>query len=88
MGMPCQVNSILKLQPAQGYPAQLTVGSRHQVIKTGYRILPLDVPIPLVDSQWRAAADVVVRKLIWENGRTTLEFEISRVYSTPFSLKE
>ncbi len=45
MGMPCQVNSILKLKAAQGYPESLKIGDRHQVQKGGYRILPLDVPL-------------------------------------------
>ena len=29
MGMPCQVNSILKLSPAQGYPDQLEKGKTY-----------------------------------------------------------
>ncbi|MDV2991007.1 MAG: hypothetical protein N4J56_000661 [Chroococcidiopsis sp. SAG 2025] len=45
MGMPCEVNSILKLNPSQGYPETLLVGSQHQANKEGYRIIPVDVPI-------------------------------------------
>lgn len=87
MGMPCQVNSILKLKSGESFPAVLTVGDRHRVIKQGYRILPLDVPLPLVDSDWMAWADVIVRQLIWEHGTTTLTFEIARLYLAPFSLQ-
>jgi hypothetical protein len=87
MGMPCEVNSILKLTASQGYPEQLRLGSQHQASKEGYRIIPVDVPIPLVDEEWLAHADVVIRKLTWENNKTTLVFEIQGVYNISFSVK-
>lgn len=87
MGMPCQVNSILKLSPQQGYPASLEVGRTYQVQKDQYRILPIDVPIALVDQNWVAHADVVIRQLIWERNQTLLTFEITRIYPTPFLTK-
>lgn len=87
MGMPCEVNSILKLTPSQGYPSQLEPGSRCTAHKTGYRIMPVDVPIPLVDKNWLAHADITIVKLTWENGMTYLDFEITRVYDTPFLTK-
>jgi hypothetical protein len=88
MGMPCEVNSILKLNPHQGYPVELVPRSQHQAVKSGYRILPMDVPLPLVDEQWLAHADIVIRQLTWENGKTQLTFEIHRVYASPFSMKD
>ena len=87
MGMPCQVNSILKLQPAQGYPERLELESRHQVTKSGYRIFPLDVPLCLVDEHWQAHADIVIDKLTWQQQTTYLEFRITRLYEVPFSMK-
>ncbi len=41
MGMPCEINSVLKLTSVQVYPASLEVGTSHRVQKTGYRIFPL-----------------------------------------------
>jgi Protein of unknown function (DUF2584) len=87
MGMPCQVNSILKLKTGQDYPAELAVGLRYEVTKEGYRIFPIDVPIALVDEHWMAYADVIIRKLTWEKGETAIAFEIHRLYLTPFSCK-
>lgn len=87
MGMPCEVNSILKLNSGQGYPTELVPRSQHQTVKSGYRILPMDVPIPLVDDQWLAQADIIIRQLSWENGETKLTFEIHRVYKSPFNMK-
>lgn len=84
MGMPCQVNSILKLKPSD-YPDPLESGARHQVQKDGYRIFPLDVPLCLVDEHWLAHADVIIKTLTWANQTTYLEFTIARLYDKPFS---
>ncbi|BAY42530.1 hypothetical protein SAMD00079811_01070 [Scytonema sp. HK-05] len=87
MGMPCEINNILKLNPSQGYPKQLIIKSQHQVSKNGYRIVSVDVPVPLVDENWVAHADVIIRRLIWEKGETIVIFEIDRIYELPFSVK-
>lgn len=88
MGMPCVVNSILKLKSAQGYPAQLESGKTYQAQKESYRIFPIDVPIPLVDATWVAYADAIITKLTWEQGVTHLEFKVARIYPSPFPMKE
>jgi hypothetical protein len=59
MEMPCEVNSILKLSPSQGYPEKLTLGVQYQAFKEDYRIFLVDVPILLVDEHWTAYADVI-----------------------------
>ena len=86
MGMPCEINSILKLPPSQ-YPQQLIKGAKHQAQKQDYRIIPIDVPIPLVDENWLAHADIKINKLTWENGQTHIRLEIDRIYSSPFATK-
>lgn len=88
MGMLCIVNSILKLKPAQGYPAQLEHGKVYQAQKESYRIFPIDVPIPLVDENWVAYADAIITKLTWEQGVTRLEFKVARIYPSPFPVKD
>ncbi|TAF51201.1 MAG: DUF2584 family protein [Oscillatoriales cyanobacterium] len=85
MGMPCEVNSILKLTQSQGYPEALAVGVRIKAEKAGYRILPIDVPILLVDGDWMAWADVTIETLTWAGGVTHLEGTIGRVYDAPVS---
>lgn len=87
MGMPCEINSILKLKPSQGYPEQLKIASKYQAFKEGYRIIPIDVPISLVDDNWIAHADVIIRKLTWENNQTIVIFEINRIYDKAFKVK-
>jgi hypothetical protein len=86
MGMPCEINSIVKLNGA-AFPADLTIGAIHTASKSGYRIFPIDVPLQLVDEQWQAQADVVIQQLIWENQMTTIVLRIHRVYPQPFLVK-
>lgn len=87
MGMPCEVNSILRLQRSQGYPNPLNLHEHYSVQKAGYRILPIDVPIQLVDDNWLAQADIIIHRLSWENQSTSILFEVVRIYELPFSLK-
>jgi hypothetical protein len=86
MGMPCQVNSIVKLNGTE-FPSPLGINEVHKVIQSGYRIFPIDVPLQLVDEAWCAHADVVITQLIWTNQQTVLEFHIHRIYDQPFPLK-
>jgi hypothetical protein len=88
MGMPCEVNSILKLSSGKGYPNELVAQTEHHATKSGYRILPIDVPIPLVDENWIAYADVVIDHLTWHHGSTQLRFKISRIYPQPIVMKD
>ena len=84
MGMPCEVNSILKLNELQCSSTKFEHGSFHEASKGGYRIIPLDISISLVDKDWRNVADIVIRKLTWENNKTFLRFEIVKLHETPF----
>jgi hypothetical protein len=86
MGMPCEVNSVVKLDRAV-FPPELKLGEIHQVQKSGYRIFPIDVPLQLVDEQWLAQADVVIEQLTWANQMTTIGFRIQRIYPQPFAVK-
>ena len=87
MGMPCQVNSILKLTRSQGYPDLLHRDHSYTVTKSGYRIFPINVPIALVDETWHAYADVVIHRLTWQDQATTIDFKVVRIYDSPWSLK-
>jgi Protein of unknown function (DUF2584) len=86
MGMPCQVNSIVKLNGME-FPSLLEINAVHKATKSGYRIFPIDVPLQLVDEAWCAHADVVITQMIWASQQTVLEFHIHRIYDQPFALK-
>ena len=86
MGMPCQVNSIVKLNGVE-FPSPLKLNAVHKAQKSGYRIFPIDVPLQLVDDAWRAHANVVIIQLTWANQQTVLEFRIERIYEHFLALK-
>jgi Protein of unknown function (DUF2584) len=85
MGMPCQVNTILKL--GEDYPARLVVGDRHRAVKAGYRIYAMDVPLQLVNGDWVALADVAIVDLRWRGEVTEVVYEVRRVYKVGFRVK-
>ena len=86
--MPCEINSILKLTPGQGYPDKLKVDNYYRSKKSGYRVIPVGVPIPLVDENWLAHADVIIRRLTWEDDETYILFKVVRIYDNAFVVKE
>lgn len=85
MGMPCEINNILKLNA--DYPDRLLLGAIHEAEKSGYRIVPIDVPVQLVNAAWQATADIIIRQLIWEGQVTKLHYEIVRIYGEPIELR-
>jgi hypothetical protein len=86
MGMPCQVNSIVKLSSAE-FSMKMELDAVHRVVKSGYRIYPIDVPLQLVDENWCAHGDVVITELTWTEQQTILKFKVHRIYDQLFSLK-
>ncbi|MGC4043335.1 MAG: DUF2584 family protein [Armatimonas sp.] len=88
MGMICEVNSILKLSETNGFPETLEPGVLYEAVKDDYRILLVDVPVMLVDSQWYGHADVIIKKLTWEASKTTVQFMLHRLYDAPFLTKD
>jgi Protein of unknown function (DUF2584) len=87
MGMPCEINTILKLSPSQGYPQRLDTTKVYLAQKTGYRIFAVDVPIMLVDNDWVGHADIVITQLKWENNHTFLTFKVVRIYQQSFAVR-
>ncbi|MGI0492655.1 DUF2584 family protein [Alkalinema pantanalense CENA528] len=86
MGMPCQVNSIVKLKSSE-FPVPLVEAGVHTARKSGYRIYPIEVPLQLVDEQWQAQGEVIIQRLTWENQTTTIVYRIHRCYAVPFAVK-
>lgn len=86
MGMPCEVNSILKLNEYQGYPLLLEHERKYQGQKKGYRIMPIDVPIQLVNAHWFAYADIIIHELTWKDNITYINFKVCKIYENPFQL--
>lgn len=77
MGMPCEINNILKLNVEQGFPGyKPEISGTFHAIKEGYRIFPVGVPILLVDSQWTADSQVKIAQLTWKEDKTHLKCEV------------
>ena len=88
MGTPFEVNSILKLRNEQGLPRNPKVTNEvFKAQKNGYRLISLDVPVPLVNNEWQEIATVIIHKVTWGNQKTYLEFVITDIKEKPVNLK-
>ena len=84
MGTHCELNSILKLSPSQGFPEHLVVSSDLIGVKEGYRIYPLDVPLFLLNEHWYVCGVVTINRMVWQSNCTELGFQVVEVYSSPY----
>lgn len=73
--MNCEVNNTLKLKPSQGYPQELRLDVIYKAKKSGYRIYPIDVPIELIDEAGVTQASVIIKRLEWFDGVTSIDFK-------------
>jgi len=54
-----------------------------KLVKTGYRLYPMDIPLTVtatLKSEHRKEAKV--KKVEWENGQTTIYYEVTALYSS------
>lgn len=75
--------TILRLKREDDYPYKLEDGIKYTCKKEGYCLFPMDAPIRLVDGDWDAHADILIRELRWRGEQTFLTYEINTIYPNP-----
>ncbi len=79
MGMPMELQTVIVTKGKE----QRVQGNVFVLKKEGYRLYPLDVPLEVRRTvQSEASGIAVVRKLEWEDSRTTVTYELVSLYST------
>lgn len=79
MGMPMEVQTVIVTKGKE----QRVQGNVFVLEKDGYRLYPLDVPLEVRRTvQSEASGVAVVKKLEWEDNRTTVTYELVSLYST------
>ncbi|AGT33190.1 hypothetical protein M493_14760 [Geobacillus genomosp. 3] len=79
MGMPMELQTIIVTKGRE----QRIQDNLFRLEKEGYRLYPLDVPLEVRRTvQSEASGVAVVRKLEWEDNRTTVTYELVSLYST------
>ncbi|MFC0298314.1 DUF2584 domain-containing protein [Geobacillus jurassicus] len=79
MGMPMELQTVIVTKGKE----RRVQGNLFVLEKEGYRLYPLDVPLEVRRTvQSEASGAAVVRKLEWEDNRTTVTYELVSLYST------
>lgn len=79
MGMSLELNTMIV---TKGKEKRLEE-NLFQLVKDGYRLYPLDIPLDVkqtIDSDHRATA--VIKKVEWENGQTIVTYELRALHSS------
>jgi hypothetical protein len=82
MGYHLEINSLLVVPREVIDLKSLEVGKRYQISKDKERLYPLNIPIEICDDAYQYFGKVAIRKLTLEMGKTSLEIEVLKVFST------
>lgn len=79
MGFIYEFNWILKLSDLD--ENKLRVGQNYTFIKSGVRAFPIDIPIDLVNKNWEAVAQCMIKQITITSKETTGEYSVIEIYS-------
>jgi hypothetical protein len=71
--------ALLTLEPDSNF--NLQVGESYTLSKPGYRLIPLEVPMELADSNNKYLGKVKVTRLLVESNHTDITFKVLKLFS-------
>jgi hypothetical protein len=81
MGVPVEMNTVLKLTPEQGLPAPPEEGRAYTFRKEGPRFYPLGVPVELIGADWKTVGKAVIDEFTVSLEETRGRFRVVRRFS-------
>lgn len=81
MGYHLEFNCLLVVPNSQLDLTTLEKDEHYQIVKDEERLYPLNIPIEICDENYKYYGKVAVRKLTIEKGKTTLEFDVLKIFS-------
>jgi hypothetical protein len=81
MGVPVEMNTVLKLTPEQGLPGEVREGETHAFCKAGPRIYPLGVPVELVGPDWKTIGKAVIDEFTVSLAETRGRFRVVKRFT-------
>lgn len=80
MGVPVEMNTVLKLSPEQGLPEDPVAGEAYAFRKSGPRIYPLGVPVELIGPDWKTRGKAVIDAFTVSLEETRGRFRVVQVF--------
>jgi hypothetical protein len=81
MGYHLEFNCLLSVPSDLLDLKNMQAGKVHQITKEKERLYPLNIPIEICDENYQYYGKVAVRKLTLEAGKTSVEFEVLKVFT-------
>lgn len=81
MGYHIELNSLLVVPNKLLDLNSMKVGNGYTLPKDGERLYPLNIPLDICDEDYQYYGKIIIRKLILESSKTTVEFELLKIYS-------
>lgn len=81
MGYHLEFNCLLSVNKDVFDLTVLEVGGKYSLVKDGERLYPLNIPIEICDGEYKYYGKIAIRKLTLESGKTTLEFDVLKLFS-------
>ncbi|MBI5138073.1 MAG: DUF2584 family protein [Nitrospirae bacterium] len=81
MGLPVEMNTVLKLTPAQGLPADPRPDTVYAFSKDGTRFYPIGVPVELIGPDWKTLGKAVIDEFTVSTERTSGKFRVVKRFT-------
>jgi hypothetical protein len=81
MGVPVEMNTVLKLSVGQGFPENPALETEYRFEKDGTRFYPIGVPVELINADWQTIGKAVIDEFTVSTERTSGKFRIVKLFS-------
>ncbi len=81
MGLPVEMNTVLKLSAKQGLPTAPQPDVVYEFQKDGTRFYPLGVPVELIGGDWKTVGKAVIDEFTVTTESTCGKFRVVKVFT-------
>ncbi len=81
MGVPVEMNTVLKLTPDQGLPEHPEADTTYTFSKDGTRFYPIGVPVELIGPDWKTIGKAVIDEFTVTIKATQGQFRVVKIFS-------
>jgi len=81
MGVPVEMNTVLKLNAKQGLPADPQPDTVYEFHKDGTRFYPIGVPVELIGADWKTVGKAVIDEFTVSTEKTSGKIRVVKRFS-------
>ena len=81
MGVPVEMNTVLKISMEQGLPREPETDKVYEFFKDGTRFYPIGVPVELIGPDWKTLGKAVIEEFTVSTNDTRGRFRIVKLFT-------